>query len=109
MNKKKKNSTGSKSKRVNQCTTCSGTGFTFTTRKVGPGMIQQFQQTCSNCGGTGETTPPSDRCGTCNGQKVVSEKAHVHIPIDAGIENGQQILVPGEGNYSVNISKDFPF
>lgn len=90
--------TGSKSKRVNQCNTCSGSGFVFTTRKLGPGMIQQFQQPCSNCGGTGETTPPSDRCGTCHGQKVVSEKAHVRIPIDPTIESGQQILVPGEGN-----------
>lgn len=64
-------------------------------------MIQQLQQPCTTCNGTGETISPLDRCGTCHGQKVVTEKASIKVSIDPTIETGQQILVPGEGNQIV--------
>lgn len=70
---------------------------------MGP-MIQQVQQPCNACGATGEYIAPSDKCGTCGGQKVVSEKATVRMPIEPGAENGQQFLLQGEGHQSVSPS-----
>ena len=42
-------------------------------RQLGP-MIQQMQQTCSDCGGEGEMINPKDRCKGCNGKKIVNER-----------------------------------
>ena len=50
-------------------------------RPLGPGMMQQIQQRCSQCSGTGYATPMSDRCNTCGGTCLVAEKKvfEVHI------------------------------
>jgi hypothetical protein len=37
-------------------------------------MVQQFQQPCANCSGTGYATPASDSCGACKGKCIVPEK-----------------------------------
>jgi DnaJ family protein A protein 2 len=50
-------------------------------RPLGPGMMQQIQQRCSQCGGTGYATPASDRCPACEGTCLIAEKKvfEVHI------------------------------
>ena len=50
-------------------------------RPLGPGMMQQIQQPCQECGTTGFSTPASDRCGACSGTCLVSEKKvfEVHV------------------------------
>ena len=50
-------------------------------RPLGPGMMQQIQQRCSQCGGSGYATPLSDRCNTCDGSCLVAEKKvfEVHV------------------------------
>lgn len=42
-------------------------------RQMGP-MIQQMQQTCPECKGEGEVIKEKDRCKTCVGKKVISER-----------------------------------
>jgi DnaJ family protein A protein 2 len=42
-------------------------------RQLGP-MIQQMQQTCSDCGGEGEIINPKDKCKGCTGKKIINER-----------------------------------
>ena len=37
-------------------------------RPLGPGMVQQIQQACSNCNQTGYAVPAHDLCGSCKGK-----------------------------------------
>lgn len=53
-----------------QCITCRGVGLKATINLLQPGMIQQMQSVCNNCGGHGECINPDDRCANCNGKKV---------------------------------------
>ncbi|KAH9056641.1 hypothetical protein EDB87DRAFT_1675964 [Lactarius vividus] len=64
---------GGKDGAVRQCGSCQGRGVRITLRQMGP-MIQQLQQPCDECTGTGEIINHRDKCKTCNARKVVSEK-----------------------------------
>ncbi len=39
-------------------------------RQIGPGMLQQMQSQCSDCGGSGEFIREKDRCKKCKGKRV---------------------------------------
>lgn len=41
--------------------TCNGTGTEVRIKQLGPGMIQQMQTRCSNCGGAGYAPPKGER------------------------------------------------
>ena len=43
-------------------------------RPLGPGMMQQIQQPCSQCNQTGFSAPKSDVCTSCSG-KVKSKNS----------------------------------
>ena len=47
---------------------CHGTGVQVMMRPLGPGMMQQIQQPCSNCRQTGFAPPPQDLCPACSGK-----------------------------------------
>lgn len=64
---------GGKEGAVKECTGCNGRGVRLVTRQMGP-MIQQMQQTCPDCRGEGEIINQKDRCKTCVGKKVVTER-----------------------------------
>lgn len=67
-------------------------------RQIGP-MLQQIQQTCSECDGAGETIAPKDRCKTCSGKKIVAEKKVLDVHIDKGMKGGQTITFQGQSDY----------
>lgn len=54
--------------------TCDGTGTEVSLRPLGRGIVQQLQQCCSGCGGSGSACPPSERCASCGGHGLVEEK-----------------------------------
>ena len=66
-------------------------------RQMGP-MIQQIQQPCGDCNGTGEIINNKDRCKTCNGKKTVQEKKMLEVHIDKGMKGGQHITFSGESD-----------
>jgi len=66
-------------------------------------MLQQIQQPCSECDGTGEIINQKDRCKTCNGKKVVSERKFLEVHIDKGMKNGQTITFAGESDQAPDI------
>lgn len=69
-------------------------------RQIGPGMLQQMQSKCSNCSGTGSSCPSSDRCDTCNGDQLVSNKKTFEVHIDKGMKNGSKVYLRGEAGCS---------
>lgn len=67
-------------------------------------MIQQVQQACDECSGTGEIINMKDRCKTCNGKKVVSEKKVLEVHIDKGMKGGQTINFRGESDQAPGVT-----
>lgn len=94
---------GGKEGAVQTCSSCHGQGVKVTLRQMGP-MIQQIQSACDACSGTGEIINAKDRCKTCNGKKVVSEKKMLEVHIDKGMKGGQQITFRGESDQGPGVT-----
>jgi len=80
------------------CKTCNGRGIRIIVKQLGPGMIQQMQTICNDCGGKGETIKEEDKCKNCKGKKVVKEKKILQVYIDPGMKHGQKIVFSGEAD-----------
>jgi len=93
---------GGKEGAVKTCTTCNGVGVRLITRQIGP-MIQQIQQPCTECQGEGEIIREKDRCKTCQGKKVVSERKFIEVPIDKGMRDQQKITFTEEADQAPGI------
>ncbi len=82
-----------------RCPVCGGTGQV---RRVRQSILGSFVQvtTCPRCGGTGEiiTTP----CSVCHGRKKVTITRRINVKIPAGIDDGMQIRLSGEGHAGEN-------
>jgi molecular chaperone DnaJ len=98
--------------RLEICDICDGTGAeegshpTTCTTCNGAGEVRQVQQTflgsmvrvatCPNCGGNG--TIISNPCTNCDGAGRRREKTVLSVKIPAGVREGLQIQVRGEGD-----------
>lgn len=87
---------GSKSGKKYTCEVCHGSGVEVKLRPLGPGMMQQIQQRCSKCSGTGSFNPPSDRCGACSGKGLVSDRKVFEVHVEPGHRHGSKVLFRGE-------------
>ena len=81
------------------CDKCHGSGVMTVTRQTPLGVIQQ-QTTCDKCGGRG--TIIEHPCQTCHGQGTVDKKQTLQVTVPAGIDNGQQIRLSGQGEAGKN-------
>ena len=89
------------------CDTCKGTGAKPGTSPVtcttcgGSGQIRQSGgwmttvRTCPACGGAGKVI--KDKCTGCGGSGRVRKKRTVTVKVPAGIDNGQTIIMNGQG------------
>ena len=89
------------------CVTCNGSGAKPGTQPVkcdycdGKGQVIQsqgffrVQTTCPSCRGRG--TSIRDKCPDCRGQRVVSRPSTLEVKVPAGIDNGMQLCLRGEG------------
>lgn len=77
-----------------RCATCNGTGEVRQVRQTILGSMVQVG-TCQTCGGAGETiaTP----CRACQGRGLERRTRRKVINIPAGVDNGTQIRLAGEG------------
>lgn len=77
------------------CSTCGGTGQT--TRVVNSifGQVQQ-RSVCTHCQGSG--TIPETPCPTCKGEGRTQQTDTVGVDIPAGIDDGQQLRLSGQGD-----------
>lgn len=76
------------------CATCNGSGRVHETRNS---ILGQFTsvRTCNACEGTGKI--PKEKCPECKGHGVHRKQEEVKINIPAGIDNGEMIRMPNQG------------
>lgn len=81
------------------CPTCGGAGRV---RDVRSGFGIQFSsvRACPHCGGSGSYVPHP--CEACEGQGLRRQTRKVGVQIPPGVETGQRIRVPGEGDAGVH-------
>lgn len=94
-------------RRNEHCGECGGSGAAKGTQPEtcgtchGRGQVQRqqgffmMQSPCPTCGGQGSVI--KDPCQRCQGQGLMPQSKEIEVRIPAGIESGQQLRVPGEG------------
>lgn len=95
-------------KRFEHCDTCKGAGGEDGSGKVtckscgGRGQVQRSQgfftmaSTCPTCRGEGQVI--ENPCKSCKGSGKQQEKSEIELRIPAGIEEGVQLRVSGQGD-----------
>ncbi len=81
------------------CRTCGGTGEQQTMRRSVFGTVMTSVP-CGTCDGTGQEIP--DKCATCRGQGRVRAKETVKVDIPAGVSDGMELRVSGNGHAGSN-------
>lgn len=80
---------------VKTCPTCKGSGQVQNVVNSLFGRTISYA-TCPQCGGSGKVV--SNPCGKCKGSGLVRVKETVKVRIPAGVENGMQLSMRGEGH-----------
>lgn len=102
--------------RLERCSGCQGSGAEPGTQPVrcpscqGTGEVRQVRQTflgqmvnvgtCSQCAGRGEVVETP--CRKCHGRGLEQVRVERQVPIPAGVDQGTQIRVAGEGEPGAN-------
>lgn len=81
------------------CSHCGGSGQVNVEQNTPFGRIVN-RTACRNCGGTGKYIP--NKCSTCSGTGKVKKRKKIDVKIPAGIDDGQQLRVSGQGEPGVN-------
>lgn len=81
------------------CPHCDGAGQLNTEQNTPFGRVVN-RRVCHHCNGSGKIIP--EKCNTCGGEGTVQKQKSIHITIPAGIDEGQQIRVPGKGESGIN-------
>jgi molecular chaperone DnaJ len=81
------------------CSHCRGTGQISIEQATPFGRIVN-RRTCHYCGGTGQFI--KEKCSTCGGSGRVKKRKKIHVKIPAGIDDGQQLRVAGQGEAGIN-------
>ena len=84
---------------VKTCPTCKGSG---TIQTVANSLFGRAINTsiCPHCNGTGKVV--TNPCGRCKGTGLVRVKETVKVRIPAGVEDGMQLSLRGEGHAAPN-------
>jgi len=84
---------------VKTCSTCSGSGRVSQLQNTILGRVQT-QATCGTCRGQGKEI--KHKCDSCHGHGTVNKTKTIEVKIPAGIDDGQQIRLSGQGEAGVN-------
>jgi len=76
------------------CSTCKGTGQQEVIQNTAFGRIVN-RRVCSTCNGQGAII--KEKCGECHGSGKVKKQREIHVKIPAGVDEGAQLRVSGEG------------
>lgn len=72
---------------MTKCRKCQGTGIEVKLRPIGPGMMQQIQSSCTDCGGSGDFIREKDRCKKCKGKRVLELDHKLEVGACNGLQN----------------------
>ncbi|SFA53003.1 molecular chaperone DnaJ [Anoxybacillus pushchinoensis] len=81
------------------CTHCHGTGQLTIEQATPFGRIVN-RRPCHHCGGTGHFI--KEKCATCHGTGRVKKRKKIHVKIPAGVDDGQQLRLAGQGEPGIN-------
>lgn len=81
------------------CPQCSGSGQVKTQQRTPLGIFQSAK-TCEKCRGTGKII--KSPCKKCGGNGLERKKKRLEIPIPAGIDHGQSVIVRAQGSAGRN-------
>lgn len=84
---------------VETCKKCGGSGQMRVQQRTAFGMMQTMR-TCDDCRGTGKIV--REPCTNCRGTGYVKITKTISVSIPAGIDNGQNISIAGQGNEGRN-------
>ena len=73
-----------------KCRKCGGSGR----MTIGRGLLK-MQQTCTACGGTGQSN--TSYCTACGGEGSTPATHRMSVKIPAGVDNESKIRIPGKG------------
>jgi molecular chaperone DnaJ len=76
------------------CNVCKGSGQQEVVQNTAFGRIVN-RRVCSACNGQG--TLIKDKCNDCHGTGKVKKQRKIHVKIPAGVDDGAQLRVSGEG------------
>jgi molecular chaperone DnaJ len=85
--------------KVETCSYCHGSGQLNVEQNTAFGRIVN-RRTCNHCQGTGKIIP--EKCSTCGGAGKVQKRKKIEIKIPAGVDDGQQMRVSGQGEAGAN-------
>lgn len=86
---------GARDGKTETCSHCHGTGVVTETKRTILGMMQT-QSACPQCGGEGKVV--KDKCHDCHGDGIVKSDEIITIKIPAGVQDGMQLAMQGQGN-----------
>ncbi|PKX69235.1 molecular chaperone DnaJ, partial [Latilactobacillus sakei] len=81
------------------CHKCHGAGQIQVERQTPLGRMMS-RETCDVCGGTGKEI--KSKCDTCHGTGREEERHTVKVKVPAGVEDGQQMRLQGQGEAGSN-------
>ncbi|MCA1056199.1 molecular chaperone DnaJ [Rossellomorea aquimaris] len=85
--------------KVNTCSHCNGSGQLNVEQNTPFGRVVN-RRVCHYCNGTGKEI--KEKCTTCGGAGKVQKRRKINVKIPAGIDDGQQLRVTGQGEPGVN-------
>ena len=81
------------------CSRCSGSGRVTEIQNTILGRVQT-QTVCPDCRGAGKTI--KHKCDACHGRGTVNKTKTIEVKVPAGIDDGQQIRLSGQGEAGRN-------
>lgn len=81
------------------CSKCGGRGFVQVQRQTPLGRMMS-QQECDVCHGTGKEI--KEKCQVCHGSGHVNEQHAIEVTVPAGVEDGNQMRLNGQGEAGEN-------
>ncbi|KAI9096158.1 hypothetical protein DFS34DRAFT_155724 [Phlyctochytrium arcticum] len=84
------------------CKSCNGNGIKIIRQMLGPGMYQQMQTQCDQCGGRGKVV--KSKCSACDGHKVKRGSHQLSVTIERGMDDQQKIVMEQEADESPEIT-----
>ena len=82
-----------------RCTTCNGNGEVRQVHQTFLGSMVQVV-TCPTCSGSGQVV--ANPCRVCRGRGLDRKTFKKVVPIPAGVDNGTQVRLAGEGQPGIN-------
>lgn len=87
---------GSADGQVETCNKCGGRGMIIQKHMLAPGIFQQVQMQCDQCGGQGKSI--KHKCKVCGGSRVVRGPTTLTANIERGMPKGHRLVFESEAD-----------